>query len=359
MSFGFLGSFRQTQWRSFRQFILNERRAVDSKLAVINAELERIGEVVVLYSESRRLTETGGDIEAVNAVSERRTGFFVPEGTSLHKLIQVYIALGGNPCDISLFLTPDRVLWESDLDPEDDPDLDPNVSINDEQVPGASSEQPGFGVVAPESDNRSVGGGDKGGWLRWGRYPIRRVGRFINISEADQQIAYRVDLARRWANPSIQHRRNNIEARIVKLMDLREQLQQERDDILMQAVGGSVRGLPLPDPRQYSAADHLVRIVEEIDNILYQKVPQAQDIQRMKVQQLAEIQERPGANLTDAELANLAAGAQAAEQQREQVLSQGITENLIPDFNSANVENISQFDTIWPDDPEDDRYTAL
>lgn len=358
MAFGFLGSFRQTQWRCFRQFILNERRAVDAKLAVINAELERIGEVTVLYAQTRQVTESGGRLEAVNSVSERRTGFFVTEGSSLHKLVQAYIALGGNPCEISLFLQPDRVLWESDLDPEDNPNIDPSASINDEQVEGVINEQPGFGVVAPESDNRSEGGADKGGWLRWGRYPIRRVGRFINISEADHQIAYRVDLARRWVNPAIQSRRNNIEARIIKLMDLREQLQQERDDVLMQAVGGTVRGLPIPDPRQYSPGDHVVRIVEEIDNILYAKVPQARG-QQLRRQQLQEITRRPGADLSEEEIAAQLAEGIAVLEEQQAVTEQGITENLIPDFNSINSENLAQFDTLWPDDPEDDRYSAL
>lgn len=359
MSFGFLGSFRQTQWRCFRQFILQERRAVDARLAVIDAELKRIGKVTVVYAEVSRVTQTGNELEAVNGISERRTGFCIPDGTSLHKLVQAYIAQGGNPCEISLFLKPDSVLWESDLDPEDNPDLDTTASINDEQVDGVVNEEPGFGVVAPESDNRSLGGADKGGWLRWGRYPIRRIGRFVNLSEADQQVAYRVDLARRWANPTIAHRRNNIEARILKLMDLREQLQQERDDILQQALGGTVRGLPLGDPRQYSPDDHVVRIIEEIDNILYAKIEHASDQNDLLVQQLSEITARPGANQTEAEITSqIAQGIAALEQQQAQA-SQGITENLIPDFNSINIKDIAEFDSIWHDEAEDDRYTGL
>ena len=221
------------------------------------------------------------------------------------------------------------------------------------------NELPGFGVVAPESDNRALGGADKGGWLRWGRYPIRRIGRFINVSEADQQVAYRIDLARRWVNPTIQHRRNNLEARILKLMDLRECLQQERDDILQQALGGTVRGLPLGDPRQYSPDDHVVRIVEEIDNILYHKIQAAGNPTDLLQQQRLEISERPGANQTEAELTAQIAQAFAAADEQKRLTTLGVTGDLIPDLNSINKENISQFDSIWQDDAEDDRYTGL
>jgi len=351
MSFGFLGSFRQTQWRIFRQFILNERRVVDARLAYIDAELQRIGEITVSYA--RRNEDSSGE------VTERRTGFSVmPESSSLHKLVQAYIAQGGNPCEISLFLKPDHVLWESDRDPDENPDIDPTAPINDEEVDGALSEQPEFGVVSPESDNRSVGGPDRGGWLRWGRYPFRRIGRMIDLSEADQQIAYHVDFARRWANPTIQERRNNLEARIIKLMDYREQLIHERENVLSQAVGGSVDSVPLGDQRMVQPNLHVALIVQAIDKIIYTLIPRGRTRGELREQQRKEITERPGVVVNaDEALAKLKADLEASQTATE---SQGLPdEDLIPDFNQPNYANLGEFDTLWWDHPvEDDSNTA-
>lgn len=362
MSFGFLGSFRQTQWRIFRQFILNERRVVDARLSYINAELERMGEITVFYERTGGVVESvEGRLEKTTQVTERRTGFHVTEGSSLFKLIQAYIAQGGNPGDISLFLKPDRVLWESDLDPDENPNIDTSTFINNEVVEGALNEQPGFGVVAPESDNRGVGGPDRGGWLKWGRFPFRRVGRNISLSEADQQIAYHLDFSRRWANPTINERRNNLEARILKLMDRRDQLLNEREYILAQAVGGSVESVPLADPRFANPNLHVTRIVEKIDTILYNKVARGRSQDERFAQQVNEVVERPKAG---ASASAVVAQLEAAFQQQEsgaaaQEMSGRPDDELIPDFNSVNLKNTSEFDTLWIDEATDDRYSAL
>jgi len=363
MSFGFLGSFRQTQWRMFRQFVLNERRVVGARLAYIDAELQRIGEITVFYARRKAdVAGVEGAQQTVTQVIERRTGFCVePENSTLHKLVQAYIAQGGNPCEISLFLKPDRLLWESEFDPDEDPNVDPTIRINDEEVDGALNEQPGFGVAAPESDNRSVGGPDKGGWLRWGRYPFRRIGRIINLSEADQQLAYHVDFARRWANPTIQERRNNLEARIIKLMDYREQLLNEREAVLAQAVGGSVDSIPLSDPRMVQTNLSVPKIVETVDNILYKKIARGRTRKELAAQQVQEIRGRPGARV-DPELieAELKAFFQAQESGVKEDTSQGLPdEELVPDLNSVNLEDMGKLDSAWIDDADDDRWTGL
>lgn len=363
MSFGFLGTFRQTQWRCFRQFLLSERRVVNARLAYIDAQIQRIGEITVFYERRGGVTESvEGRLETATQVTERRTGFHVSEGSSLHKLVQAYIAQGGNPCEISLFLRPDHVLWQSDKDPEDDPSVDPTVSLDDEEVPGALNEQPGFGVVAPESDNRGLGGPDKGGWLKWGRYPFRRAGRIIDLSEADQQIAYQVDFARRWANPTIQERRNNLEARIIKLMDYREQLENEREAVLVQALGGTVEGLPLGDPRQFQPDLHTARIVNSIDRILYNSVPVGRTPDEKLQRQIHEVVARPGANRADVTAQELARGIAEMESRRAQEVSStpgSDFEDMLPDLNSINLESLSKFDTLWADEEDDDRFTAL
>ena len=366
MAFGFLGSFRQTQWRCFRQFILNERKCVNGRLAYIAAEIERIGEITIFYERTGGVVEGVGDqLETANQVCERRTGFNITEGSTLFKLVQAYIAQGGNPAEISLWLKPDRVLWESELDPEDNPDVSQSTLINDEEVPGALNTQPGFGVVAPDNDNRSLGGADKGGWLKWGRYPFRRVGRVIDLSEADSQIAAQVDFARRWTNASIQ-RRNNLEARIIKLMDYREQLENEQQQALVQAVGGQVDSLPFGDPRQVHPDLAVPKIVEALDKIIYQLVPEGRTPQEKLDQQVQEIVVRKGAGVgsRDAIVQELEQFFRAQEAKQDQEITKiiktsGADQQMIPDLNSVNLDNMKNFDSIWVDDPDDDRFSAL
>ena len=114
MSFGWLGTFRQGSWQSFRTFVLNERRDVASRIRVIEAELLRIGEVTVLYGTTE---EEDGSV----TTTEERVGFSVSPGSSLAKLLQAYVALGGNPFDVSLFLTPDSTVILDPLGTEQTP----------------------------------------------------------------------------------------------------------------------------------------------------------------------------------------------------------------------------------------------
>ena len=57
----------------------------------------------------------------------------------------------------------------------------------------------------------------------------------------------------------------------MKLMDLREQLQHERDVCIQQAVGGSVSDFPFPpDPERFARNLHLTRITSEMDSVFYE-----------------------------------------------------------------------------------------
>ena len=96
MSFNWLNTFRTGQWLALRKFVLEERKDVAARIAVIDAEISRLGRVLVKYAPA-------DDGE----VSERRVGFWVQEGSSLGKMVQAYIAMGGNPLDVSMFLSPD------------------------------------------------------------------------------------------------------------------------------------------------------------------------------------------------------------------------------------------------------------
>lgn len=105
MSFSWTCMFRHGSWMEFRRFVLNQRQNVPSRVASINAELDRIGSVSILYKiEGDRCTE-------------RRDGFLVPPESSLGKLMRAYIAQGGNPFDISMFLQPDSFRFEEDRSP--------------------------------------------------------------------------------------------------------------------------------------------------------------------------------------------------------------------------------------------------
>ena len=109
--FNFLGTMRQCQWKMFRDWVLTERCAVSSRVRVINAELNRIGCITVFYKPLRNTTvqTLGGAVTDVQTVTEERARFEVSPGSSLEKLVQAYVAHGGNPMSISLWLQPDQI----------------------------------------------------------------------------------------------------------------------------------------------------------------------------------------------------------------------------------------------------------
>lgn len=307
MAFGFLGAFRQTQWFNLRRWLLNERRAVDARIAVIDAELSRIGSVVVEYASTEQVVRNEQGTSVVTfAVTETRSALYVTEGSSIHKLFQAYIAMGGNPCEISLFLTPDEVAFTSEVDPVDDYGDNPGIEVNSKSVAGVENFQPGFGVVSEVAGSRGIGGQDRGGFLNWGRFAWSRIGQSIDVAEAGQTFSHNVDWSRRWANQAIQERFNNIEAKIIKLADLREQLLLERDQLLVQSVGGGVSSLAAPDPQRFHTGLSLTAIVTGIDQIFY--------------------------------------GRNSAGE-----LS----------FEITNTAKLAEFDTLWVDRPDDDTFTAL
>lgn len=245
MAYGWLGTFRQGQWQAYRSFVLNERRDVGRRMAVIQAELIRIGIVNVLYAST--IDETTGE----TSVTEQRMGFSVSQGSSLEKLIQAYIAQGGNPFDVSLFLSPDSTFL---IDPEDEETETP--------------QQPYGGVVYPKSANYGVGTTYEGGYLVVRKYIPARTGGRTDVQ--DNSVAGAIDASRKWVNTTIQSRLHDVEARILKLVDLREQLLQELDDLTM-AVGGTTGSLPTLDQDAFDENLGVAKIVAAIDSIFYQK----------------------------------------------------------------------------------------
>lgn len=250
MSFGWMSTFRSGQWLSLRSFSLNERKSVEARINHINAEIKRIGEITVFY-------ETMEDDEGNITATERRTGFSVSSGSSLERLVQAYVVQGGNPLDISMFLMPDRVTISRA----------PNGDEN------TVSLQPSYGVVYPLSSEFYQGPIYEGGFASILKYPPRRMGGRKNTGDATTPLVSRVQQTRKWVAKEIRYKRNNLEDRIKKLCDLREQLIQERDDIIQQAIGETVSYVAERYDDRYSDAFTLSKVVSAIDALFFEENP--------------------------------------------------------------------------------------
>jgi hypothetical protein len=258
MAFGWTSYFRQGAWREFRRFVLNQRRDVVARLTTINAELDRIGSIEVLYERNA---------SNPNKMTERRIGLNVTPNTSIERLLRAYIAAGGNPFDISMFLIPDSVTV---VDTETETNTASTNSAPNTIAPGSSQEEQPYGGIAHSSSTDPLTPGlYTGGWLPLWRYPPRRFGGAAIPMTEGADMARTVHAARGWVTQEIRTLRNDLEARIIKLMDLREQLTKERDELLPQAVGGAVPGLQWSNDGQFAASHNVSVIVDNIDSVFY------------------------------------------------------------------------------------------
>jgi hypothetical protein len=272
MPFNFLGTMRQCQWKAFRDWTLNERKAVAPRLRVLDAELRRLGRITVFYKRQVTVVQTrdGAEREIEN-VTEERDAFIVAPGSTLEKLVQAYIAQGGNPMSISLWLQPDDIQFTTDEDPTQDPDDDPNEAFTRQGAQSTPYDQPGGGVAATQStDSYGPGGQYPGGLSNLIRDPTKMAGRYFDQGSAGSKIAIRLDFGRRWVAQNLGEL-TRLENRIMKIMDLREQLMNERDTLIQQAVGGSVADFPEPpDSNRYARNLSLPTIVEQMDRTFYE-----------------------------------------------------------------------------------------
>ena len=199
MAFKWLSLTRRGSWTAFRKFVLEERRDIQKRIDVIEAQLDLVGEIKVTYV-------VNGNGES----TQKREKFEVfPVGSSLHKLCRTYIGLGGNPLDISMFLMPkDTRIQEVD-----------DTIFFEKSAMG--------GVVAPMS-----GSPDQstytGGWYEWDKHPFGKMGRGDIQMTKTQWAVHTVGKSRRWTEKEIRNKRNKIEEKIIKLCDLAEQLEQEK-----------------------------------------------------------------------------------------------------------------------------------
>lgn len=252
MSFGWLGFFRRGAWVAYRKFLLNERRNVGARITTINAELDRIGYVRILYAANGNNP---------NVMTERRIGLDVTPNTSVEQLLRAYIAAGGNPFDISMFLSPDSVeVLDEDVEPNSDGTL-AQTSVRETQPYG--------GLATSASTDPLTPGLYMGGWLPLWRYPPRRFGNTVSYTAQAADMSRTIHATREWATQEIRTLRNDLEARILKLMDLREQLTRERDELLPMAVAGSVPDIPWSDDGQFAVSHNLSPIVDGIDAVFF------------------------------------------------------------------------------------------
>lgn len=230
-SFSWTGSFREGQWRAYRKFVLEERRDAPKREIAILDELARIGDVGIKYGKD----ENG-------KTTERRVSIVLDEGSSLQKLMSAYVALGGNPFDISMFLSPDKAI----------------------AFEGSESTQPSGGVSTAIEMSYSIGGGPTSADATVAKYrPSRQGGPVIN---PDAMIGALVEHSRKWIHKEIKLKRNAVEHRILKLCDLREQLVQELDDICWATRGYGVNSR-VYDTSRYDDDLTVAKIVYTIDAI--------------------------------------------------------------------------------------------
>lgn len=244
-------------FRAYSSWLLRNRRTIAARMTALNVEIARIGLVTVYY----RTEEQDGNIKA----TEERIGFAVTKNSTLERLCRAYIAAGGNPLDISPFLYPDSVEVI-----EETPD----------GVVRTKEKYPHGGVIAPISANPNEplpkAGEDTGfGAYRGGQvrsdsyYPSRQGGRVSRGAYDSDTIVRYMHQIRSWANQDIKERVQEIEARIIKQCDLREQLVRERDEVLIQAFGGTLTGLGSFDESRFAGDLRVQVLVQDLYHILY------------------------------------------------------------------------------------------
>ena len=257
-SFSKMGTWPVGYFRAYSSWILRQRREIPRRVETINAEVARIGDVIVYYGTS---TLANGTTEK----TEQRVGFAVTPGTSLGKLVRAYVGQGGNPLDISPFMKPESTQV---------------VQMNADGSPVVNQQYPHGGVAAPMSaapnepypENGQTGfSGHPGGYVRMDSYiPARQGGRVNPGAYNHDAIVRNMDLMRSWAKQDIDELRR-IEWNIIKLCDLREQLIKERDEILVQAFGGALTSVPPFDQTRFNPSLQVQNLIQEMYDLIFGK----------------------------------------------------------------------------------------
>jgi hypothetical protein len=264
-SFTRMSQFPVGYFRSTCSWLLRHRRTVARRIHTLNAEVDRIGFVTVTYVTKQE----GDNIKA----TEIRQSISVTPGSTLEKLVMAYMANGGNPFDISPFAMPDytRVIG---IDAEGEPVtaqryfeggvLAPRSASYDEPTPQIGEDEEGNQVV-----EETGFGAYPGGMPRSARANAPRMGGRMDPSHARWgEIVSTMDHVRNWANQDIRQILTDIEWRIIKQMDLREQLEHERDDVLQQAFGAVLDDLTF-DERSMNPDLGMSSVVQAMNEMLF------------------------------------------------------------------------------------------
>jgi len=257
-TFGKMATFPTGYFRAYSSWLLRNRRDVVARVQVLSAEINRIGFVRCIYEGYE---DEDGNVRR----RENRITIAVTEGSSLARLLQAYIALGGNPLDISPFAYPDST----------------EVEVSPDGTEVITEEYPDGGVVAPRSASydspadepgETGYGASKGGSPSTDRYYPGRMGGKVDRGAFDSNAIVKVmHHIRSWANQDIKERLQDIEWRIIKLADLREQLLYERDEALVQAFGGALTGLPdIFDDDQFMRGHLVQNLIQDMYKLLYE-----------------------------------------------------------------------------------------
>jgi hypothetical protein len=249
-------------------------------VSTIVDEIKRIGIIKVHYKKKtvvKPAEDGGGTIEVITeeregfeigskyehpfyyvdgAPSETRPNYQAP---SLLKLLQAYVALGGNPLDISLFLQPDIAFY-----------VEGSEKIQSQPYGGYISVKSGF-------SGEDMSGFSEAGLSTILKHPYNRLKK--KDPSPGHHVA-RISQAREWANKEITAKRNRIEENIIKLCDLREQLFMELFDTLKTSLWGTFSGSDpnlnfLGEPLTVTSdlldiqEEHLFYIISQIDKITF------------------------------------------------------------------------------------------
>ena len=250
MSFNWTMLFREGSWLEFRSFALKQRQNVQLRFDTIDHELTKIGKVSITYQR---------DPNNPLKMTERRLGINIKPDTTLAKLLQAYVAKGGNYFDISMFLKPDSyTVVETE-------------GQDGETVNAIKENQPYTGVISPSSGDAISDKVDTTGVTDVWKDPARKLGDKGTLWDEDSTklVGDRIIYARSWIQQEIKQLRNELEARILKLCDLREQLLIERNEIILTAIAGTTAGTEF-DPEAFIEDFHLSKIVYALDTDFYE-----------------------------------------------------------------------------------------
>ena len=254
-TFGRMAVWPVGYFRAYSGWLLRHRRTIAPRISTMNAEILRIGEVHVEYADD--------DTVENGRKSERRIGISVTAGSNLEMLMQAYVANGGNPLEISSFMYPQSS----------------TVDVDDDGIATVTERYPNSGVVTPLSadpnepmtSDTDTGYGDyPGGLLKTHRYfPARQGGRISNGAFDHDAVVKTMHHIRAWANQDISATLSDLEARIIKQCDLREQLVHERDEIIVQAFGGVLAGVPDIDEDRFDTNLMVQNLVQDMSETIF------------------------------------------------------------------------------------------